>query len=193
MRTPRAAALLIAALVAALVPAPAGAGTDSLVDNGDFDVATRDIDVARLTVTYDGRGARATLRMKDLRKQKRLRILVSFQNQEVHDTFYPYYGNFIEFRINAKRKQRVVNWVVNPTFDDYTPQRCRGIKVKADYDKDKLVYRLPNRCARYLTTVGYIDSYASARKYTRGHWDEGSPANSTGDWFDTTYGLHIDR
>ena len=111
---------------------------------------------------------------------KRLRIFVSFQNQEVHDTFYPYYGNFIEFRINEKKKQRVVNWAVNPALDDYTRQKCRGVKVKADYDKDLLVYKLPGRCAGYLQNVGYIDSYASARKFKPSHWDDGSPADYDG-------------
>ena len=181
--------LLAASLV--LAPLPAGADTESLVDNSDFDVPTKAIDIKELVVTYNGGGARAKLRFKDLEKTKRIRIFVSFQNQEVHDTFYPYYGNFIEFRINEKKKQRVINWVVNPALDDYTAHKCSGVKVKADYDKDVLVYKLPGHCAGYLQNVGYIDSYASARKYRPSHWDQGSPANSTGDWFDTTYGLHI--
>ena len=194
MRTSPVAPILGVLLTAslALAPLPAGAETESLVDNSDFDVPTRDIDITELTVTYNGGGARAKLRFKDLRKAKRIRIFVSFQNQEVHDTFYPYYGNFIEFRINEKKKQRVINWVVNPALDDYTKEKCNGVKVKVDYDKDLLVYKLAGRCARYLSNVGYIDSYASARKYTPSHWDDGSPADSTGDWFDTTYGLHID-
>ena len=146
-------------------------------------------------MTYNGSGARAKLRFKDLEKTKRLRLFVSFQNQEVHDTFSPVLRQLP--RVPHQREEEAAGHQLGGrtrrAFDGYTREKCRGIKVKADYDKDLLVYKLPGRCAGYLQNVGYIDSYASARKFKPSHWDEGSPANSTGDWFDTTYGLHVER
>ena len=65
--------------------------------------------------------------------------------------------------------------------------------VKADYAKDRITYKVPNRCAGFDLARGYVDTYASARKYKPAHWDEGSPASSTGDWFDTTYDLVVPR
>jgi hypothetical protein len=181
------------ALLTTTLAGPSYAGTNAIVDNGDYDVPHRDIDMHKLKVTYDAKGVRATLSMKDLRKRKRLRIFVAFTTRPSDDPFAPVYGNFVEFRLNAKGKKRVVNWVINPALTDYTPEKCAGVKVKPNYDRDKLKYKVPNRCIRFDLNRGYVDSYASARKYTPGHYDEGSPANSTGDWFDTTYDLRTPR
>jgi hypothetical protein len=147
-----------------------------------------------LTVTYNSKGASAKLRFKDLRKQKRLRLFVQFFNKPSDDPFAPVHGNFLEFRINEKGKIRKVNWVIDPddAFDGYHAEKCRGIKMKADFDKDVITYKLPNRCSRFLDGRGYISSYASTRKFTKAHWDEGSPADTTGDWFDTTYDVRVE-
>jgi hypothetical protein len=199
MRIARPAARGVAALLACLSLAapstlsPAYAGTRTLHDNSDYDVPTRDIDMAKLKVTYDGKGVRATVTMKDLRRTDRIRIFVAFLTRPTDDIDAPEYGNLVEFRLDEHRRQKVVNWVVNPDYDDYSKQKCRGIKVKADYDKERLTYKVPNRCVRFDFARAYVDSYASARKYKPQHWDEGSPANSTGDWFDTTYDLVTPR
>ena len=137
----------------------------------------------------------AKLRFKELRKQKRLRLFVQFFNRPNDDIFAPTYGNFLELRINEKRKIRRVNWVIDPDdeFDGYHAEKCRGIKMKADFDKDLITYKLPNRCSRFLDGRGYIFSYASTRKFKATHWDDGDPALTTGDWFDTTYDLRVER
>src|SRR3954453_20889477 len=125
---------LTAALVAAtlLIPAaPSYACTRMLHDNSDYDVPTRDIDIARLKVTYDGKGVRATITMKDLRKKKRLRIFVGMVTRvSDEDPNSPEVGHLIELRLNEHRKQKVVNWVANPVNTDYAVERCRGVEVK---------------------------------------------------------------
>src|SRR4051794_16302857 len=188
---------LTAALVAAtlLIPAaPSYAGTRVLHDNSDYDVPTRDIDMATLKVTYDGKGVRATITMKDLRKKKRLRIFVGMVTRvDDADPLSPEFGNFVEFRLDEHRRQRVVGWVAAVGSDDYVVERCRGVKVRADYEKDTLTYVVPNRCARFDLGRGYVDTWASARKFKAAHWDEGSPSQSTGDWFDTTSDLVVHR
>jgi hypothetical protein len=189
------AGLLLGSLLAVpLASTPAYAGTRTLHDNSDFDVATRDIDMTKLKVTYDGKGVRATITMKDLRKKKRLRIFVGMVTR-VDDTNpnSPEFGNFVEFRLNEHRKQKVVDWVTTPTTGGYLVEKCSGVKVRANYKRDTLKYTVPNRCARFDLARGYVDTWASARKYRPGSWDEGSPANSTGDWFDTTYDLVVQR
>lgn len=189
------AGLLLGSLLAVpLASTPAYAGTRTLHDNSDYDVPTRDIDMAKLKVTYDGKGVRATITMKDLRKKKRLRIFVGMVTRvDDTDPNSPEFGNFVEFRLNEHRKQKVVDWVTTPATTGYVIEKCSGVKVKANYKKDTLKYKLPNRCARFDLARGYVDTWASARKYTPGSWDEGSPANSTGDWFDTTYDLVVQR
>jgi hypothetical protein len=178
---------------AALVTADL-AGTRTLHDDDDYDVLTRDIDMAKLKVTYDGKGVRATITMKDLRKKKRLRIFVGMVTRaDDADPNSPEFGNFVEFRLNEHRRQKVVGWVSALANDDYVVEKCPGIKVKADYERDTLKYQVPNRCARFDLARGYVDTWASARKYRPAHWDDGSPANSTGDWFDTTYDLVVQR
>jgi hypothetical protein len=165
-----------------------------LQDNDDYDVLTRDIDMRKLKVTYDGKGVRATITMKDLRKKKRLRIFVGMVTRaDDADPNSPEFGNFVEFRLNEHRRQKVVGWVAALANDDYVVEKCAGIKVRANYRTDKLKYKVPNRCARFDLARGYVDTWASARKYTRASWDEGSPANSTGNWFDTTYDLVVQR
>ena len=195
MRFSRIVAMLgVAVLLPVLLPAPAQAGRETLQDNSAYDVPHRDIDMTSLTVTYNSKGASAKLRFKDLRKQKRLRLFVQFFNKPSDDPFAPVYGNFLELRINAKGKIRKVNWVIDPddAFPGYHAEKCRGIKMKPDFDKDVITYKLPNRCSRFLDGRGYISSYASTRKFTKAHWDEGSPADTTGDWFDTTYDLRVE-
>ena len=189
------AALLLGSLLAVpLASAPAYAGTSVLHDNDDYDVLTRDIDMAKLKVTYDGKGVRATITMKDLRKKKRLRIFVGMVTRvDDTDPNSPEFGNFIEFRLNEHRKQKVVDWVTTPATNGYVIEKCSGVKVKANYKRDTLKYKLPNRCARFDLARGYVDTWASARKFTRATWDEGSPAQHTGDWFDTTYDLVVLR
>jgi hypothetical protein len=194
MRCARPVAVVAALQVLLALAGPAAyAGTRVLHDNSDYDVPARDIDIAKLKVTYDGKGARATLTMKHLRKAKRLRIFVAFLTRPSDDPDAPEYGNFVELRLDRHAHTKVVNWLVDPAYGDYTPRRCRGIKVRADFEKDTIDYRVPNRCAHFDLARGYVDTYASARKYTRAHWDDGSPANSTGDWFDTTYDLAVTR
>ena len=61
------------ALLTTTLAGPSYAGTNAIVDNSDYDVPHRDIDMHKLKVTYDAKGVRATLSMKDLRKRKRLR------------------------------------------------------------------------------------------------------------------------
>jgi len=195
MRFSRIVAMLgVAVLLPVLLPAPAQAGRETLQDDSAYDVPHRDIDMTSLTVTYNSKGASAKLRFKDLRKQKRLRLFVQFFNKPSDDPFAPVYGNFLELRINAKGKIRKVNWVIDPddAFPGYHAEKCRGIKMKPDFDKDVITYKLPNRCSRFLDGRGYISSYASTRKFTKAHWDEGSPADTTGDWFDTTYDLRVE-
>ena len=195
MRFSRIVAMLgVAVLLPVLLPAPAQAGRETLQDNSAYDVPHRDIDMTSLTVTYNSKGASAKLRFKDLRKQKRLRLFVQFFNKPSDDPFAPVYGNSLELRINAKGKIRKVNWVIDPddAFPGYHAEKCRGIKMKPDFDKDVITYKLPNRCSRFLDGRGYISSYASTRKFTKAHWDEGSPADTTGDWFDTTYDLRVE-
>ena len=73
------------------------------------------------------------LRFKDLQKKKRLRLFVQFFNKPNEDPFSPTYGNFLELRINEKRKIRRINWVFGPDdeFEGYHAEKCRGIKMKA--------------------------------------------------------------
>jgi hypothetical protein len=194
MRISRTAAFLLAASLA-LVPAPAHAGRETVQDTTEFDVPHKDIDMKSLTVTYNSKGAVAKLRFKDLRKQKRLRLFVQFYNQPNDDQFSPRYGNFLELRINEKGKIRRVNWEFGPedTIDGYHRVKCRGIKITPDFDKNVITYKLPKRCAHFLADRGYITSYASTRKFKARHWDDGDPAATTGDWFDTTPGLVIEQ
>jgi len=189
------AGLLLGSLLAVpFASSPAYAGTSTIRDNDDYDVLTRDIDMAKLKVTYDGKGVRATITMKDLRKTKRLRIFVGMVTRvDDTDPLSPEIGNFVEFRLDKHRRQKVVGWVAALANDDYVVEKCRGIKVRANYKRDTLKYTLPSRCARFDLSRGYVDTWASARKYSRASWDEGSPANSTGDWFDTTYDLVVTR
>jgi len=189
------AAVLLGSLLAVpLSSAPAYAGTGVIRDNDDYDVLTRDVDMTKLKVTYDGKGVRATITMKNLRKTKRLRIFVGMVTRaDDNDPLSPEFGNFIEFRLNEHRKQKVVGWVSALANDDYVAEKCAGVKVKANYEKDTLKYRVPNRCARFDLSRGYVDTWASARKFSAAHWDEGSPALTTGDWFDTTYDLVVRR
>lgn len=194
MRTPRLAAAIVAAALV-LLPVRADAGRETVKDTTEFDVPHPDIDMKSLTVTYNSKGAVAKLRFKDLRKQKRLRLFVQFYNQPNDDQFSPRYGNFLELRINEKGKVKRVNWGFGPDdeFEGYHAEKCRGIKIKPDFDKDVITYKLPTRCAHFLDDRGYITSYASTRKFKARHWDEGSPADTTGDWFDTTPGLVVER
>ena len=197
MRISRSAALVAIAVTVSLVASavPAHAGKETIKDSSAFDVPHRDIDMKSLTVTYNSRGAVAKLRFKDLRKTKRLRLLVQFYNQPNDDQFSPRYGNFLELRINEKGKVKRVNWEFGPedAIDGYHRVKCRGIKIKPDFAKDVITYKLPKRCAHFLDDRGYITSYASTRKFKPTHWDEGSPALTTGDWFDTTPGLVIEQ
>ena len=194
MRFPRTAALVLAASLA-VVPTPAQAGRETVQDTSDYDVPHRTIDMKSLTVSYTGKGVVAKLRFKDLRKQKRLRLFVQFYNQPDDDQFSPRYGNFLELRLTPRRKIKRVNWVFGPddAFDGYHAERCQGIKIKPNFDKDVITYRLPNKCVRFLGNRGYITSYASTRRFTASHWDDGDPAATTGDWFDTTPGLVIEQ
>jgi hypothetical protein len=194
MRFSRTAALVLAASLA-LVPAPANAGRETVKDTTEFDVPHRDIDIKSLTVAYNSKGAAAKLRFKDLRQQRRLRLFVQFYNQPNDDQFSPRYGNFLELRITDKGKIKRVNWVFGPddAFDGYHAEKCRGIKIRPNFDKDVITYKLPNRCSRFLDGRGYITSYASTRKFKARHWDAGDPAATTGDWFDTTPGLVVER
>ncbi|MDO9456903.1 hypothetical protein [Nocardioides sp.] len=185
------AAVAALALLAPLVagPSPAVAGTRSIVDNGDYDVIHRDIDMTRLKVTYRRKAVRAELRFADLRQARRLRILVSFTTRPDESLEAPTYGNFVELRLNPSRKRSVVNWVINPAYDDYRRTACLGVKAKPDYQRDVITYVVPRRCMRFDKGRGYVASYASARKYTPQDWTTGSPGASTGRWFDTTYGF----
>jgi hypothetical protein len=194
MRFPRTAAVLVAACLA-LVPAPAQAGRETVQDTTASDVPHQDIDMTSLTVTYNSKGAVAKLRFKDLRKAKRLRLFVQFYNQPNDDQFSPRHGNFLELRINDKGKIKRVNWVFGPddAFDGYHAEKCRGVKIKPDFDKDVITYKLPNRCTNFLDGRGYIVSYASTRRFKPSHWDDGDPAATTGDWFDTTPGLVVEQ
>ena len=53
----------------------------------------------------------------------------------------PEFGNFVEFRLNQHRKQKVVDWVTTPTSNGYVVEKCSGVKVKANYEKDTLRYK----------------------------------------------------
>jgi hypothetical protein len=189
------AGVLLGSLLAGpLMSSPAYAGTRVLVDNDDYDVLHRDIDMAKLKVVYDGKGVHATITMKNLKQKKRLRIFVGMVTRvDDNDPTSPEFGHLIEFRLNKRARQKVVNWVALPSNSDYVVEKCRGVKVKADYKRDTLTYKLPNRCVRFDLARGYVDTWASARKYGRASYDEGSPANSTGDFFDTTYDLVVLR
>ena len=132
--------------------------------------------------------------MKNLRKKKRLRIFVGMVTRvSDDDPASPEFGHLIEFRLNKRARQKVVNWVALPGNSDYVVEKCKGVKVKANYERDTLKYSLPNRCVRFDLARGYVDTWGSARKYARASYDEGSPANSTGDFFDTTYDLVVFR
>lgn len=196
MRISRSAKLVGLALTLSLLApaAPAQAGRETLQDDSAYDVPHRDIDIKSLTVTYNSKGASAKLRFVDLRKQKRLRLFVAFFNKPSDDPFAPVHGNFLELRINEKGKIRKVNWVIDPddAYEGYHAEKCRGIKMKPGFDKDVITYKLPNRCSRFLDGRGYISSYASTRKFKSQHWDDGDPAATTGDWFDTTYDLRVE-
>ena len=189
------AGVLIGSLLAVpLTSSPAHAGTRVQIDNDDFDVLHRDIDIDKLKVTYDGKGVRATITMKNLKRKSRLRIFVGMVTRvSDEDPNSPEFGHLIEFRLNEHRKQKVVNWVTLPTSSGYFVEKCAGVKVKANYKRDTLKYKLPNRCARFDLARGYVDTWASARKFSRASWDEGSPSLTTGDWFDTTYDLVVLR
>ena len=189
------AGVLLGSLLAVpLTSSPAHAGTRVQVDNDDFDVLHRDIDMHKLKVTYDGKGVRATITMKNLKKKSRLRIFVGMVTRvDDADPNSPEFGHLIEFRLNQKRKQKVVNWVTLPTSGGYVVEKCAGVKVKANYKRDTLKYKLPNRCVRFDLARGYVDTWGSARKFSRASWDIGSPALTTGDWFDTTYDLVVFR
>jgi hypothetical protein len=185
---------LVAVLGGPLTSAPAYAGTRVLQDNDDYDVLHRDIDMDKLKVVYDGKGVHATITMKNLKKKKRLRIFVGMVTRvSDDDPNSPEFGHLIEFRLNKRARQKVVNWVANPSNPDYVVDKCKGVKVKANYKRDTLKYTLPNRCVRFDLARGYVDTWGSARKYGRASYDEGSPANSTGDFFDTTYDLVVFR
>ena len=43
-------------------------------------------------------------------------------------------------------------------FDGYHAQKCRGIKIKPDFDKDLITYKLPNRCSNFLDGRDGIDT-----------------------------------
>jgi hypothetical protein len=189
------AGVLLGSLLAVpLTSSPAYAGTRVQHDNDDYDVLHRDIDIDKLKVTYDGKGVRATITMKNLKKKSRLRIFVGMVTRvDDVDPNSPEFGNFVEFRLNEHRKQKVVGWVSAIGNTDYVVEKCRGVKVKANYKKDTLKYKVPNRCARFDLARGYVDTWASARKFSRASWTEGSPALTTGDWFDTTYDLVVFR
>jgi hypothetical protein len=189
------AGVLLGSLLAVpLTSSPAHAGTQVQIDNDDFDVVHRDIDMHKLKVTYDGKGVRATITMKNLKKKSRLRIFVGMVTRvDDTDPNSPEFGHLIEFRLNQKRKQKVVNWVTLPTSGGYFVEKCAGVKVKANYKRDTLKYKLPNRCVRFDLARGYVDTWGSARKFSRASWDIGSPALTTGDWFDTTYDLVVYR
>jgi hypothetical protein len=189
------AGVLLGSLLAVpLTSSPSYAGTRVLHDNDDYDVLHRDIDIDKLKVTYDGKGVRATITMKDLKKKKRLRIFVGMVTRaDDNDPSSPEFGNFVEFRLNEHRKQKVVGWVAALINDDYVIEKCRGVKVKANYKRDTLKYTLPARCARFDLSRGYVDTWASARKFRPASWNEGSPSLTTGDWFDTTYDLVVQR
>jgi len=189
-----AGALLGSLLAVPLTSPPAYAGTGSLVDNADYDVPHRHIDMDKLKVTYDAKGVRATITMKNLRKTKRIRIFVGMVTRaDDNDPTSPEFGNFVEFRLDERGRQKVVGWVSALANDDYVKEKCSGVKVKANYKRDTLKYKLPNRCARFDLARGYVDTWASARKFNPGTWDEGSPSLTTGDWFDTTYDLVVLR
>jgi hypothetical protein len=189
------AGVLLGSLLAVpLTSSPSHAGTGVRVDNDDYDVLHRDIDMDKLKVTYDGKGVRATITMKDLKKKSRLRIFVGMVTRvSDDDPNSPEFGHLIEFRLNERRRQKVVNWVVLPNSAGYAVEKCAGVKVKANYKRDTLKYKLPNRCVRFDLARGYVDTWGSARKFSRSSWDEGSPALTTGDWFDTTYDLVVFR
>jgi hypothetical protein len=189
------AGVLLGSLLAVpLTSSPSYAGTGVQVDNDDYDVLHRDIDMDKLKVTYDGKGVRATITMKNLKKKSRLRIFVGMVTRvSDDDPNSPEFGHLIEFRLNERRRQKVVNWVVLPNSSGYAVEKCAGVKVKANYKRDTLKYKLPNRCVRFDLARGYVDTWGSARKFSRSSWDEGSPALTTGDWFDTTYDLVVFR
>jgi hypothetical protein len=193
MRTSRTAALLVS--LAMVSASPAVAGTVTIQDDlQSGDVPHRDINIKSLTVTYNAKGSSATLRLKDFRKVKRLRLFVGLLNYSSDDPDAPAFGNLLELRINEKGKLKRVNWVIdNEKYDDYQAQKCQGITIKPDFGKDLITYTLPKKCAHYLKGRGYIYGYASTRKFKAKHWDDGSPANSTGDWFGTTYDIRVER
>src|SRR4051794_13786975 len=87
--------LLSVPFTSVLTAAPAYAGTSTIRDNDDYDVLTRDVDMTRLKVTYDGKGVRATITMKELRRTKRLRIFVGMVTRvDDNDPLSPEVGNF---------------------------------------------------------------------------------------------------
>jgi hypothetical protein len=189
-----AAVLLGSVLAVPLTSSPAYAGTRVQIDNDDFDVLHPDIDIDKLKVTYDGKGVRATITMKNLKKKSRLRIFVGMVTRvNDADPNSPEIGHLIEFRLNEHRREKVVNWVTTPATNGYLVNTCAGVKVEANYERDTIKYTLPNRCVVFDLNRGYVDTWASARKFAKASWDEGSPALTTGDWFDTTYDLVVFR
>ena len=73
MRTSRLATLL--ASVALVAASPAVAGTVTIQDDlQSGDEPHRDINIKSLTVTYNAKGASATLRLKDFRKLSLIHI-----------------------------------------------------------------------------------------------------------------------
>ena len=104
--------LVTALLAGPLTSAPAYAGTRVLQDNDDYDVLHRDIDMDKLKVVYDGKGVHATITMKNLKQKKRLRIFVVMVTRvSDEDPLSPEFGHLIEFRLNKRAHQKVVNWV----------------------------------------------------------------------------------
>ena len=75
-------------------------------------------------------------------------------------------------------------------IDGYHAEKCRGIKMKPDFEKD-VDHLQAAEPVRALSSRAAATSSATRRpaSSSRAHWDEGSPADTTGDWFDTTYDL----
>ena len=190
------AGVLLGSLLAVpLTSSPAYAGTRVQFDNDDFDVLHRDIDMDKLKVTYDGKGVRATITMKDLEEEEPAPDLRGDGDPGVRRR-PELAGVRPPRRVPAQRAPQAEGRELGrrlPTSNGYVVEKCAGVKVKANYKRDTLKYKLPNRCARFDLARGYVDTWASARKFSRASWDEGSPAATTGDWFDTTYDLVVLR
>ena len=107
------AGVLLGSLLAVpLTSSPAYAGTRVQIDNDDYDVLHRDIDMDKLKVTYDGKGVRATITMKNLQEEEAAPDLRRHGDPGGRQRpASPEFGHLIEFRLNEHRKQKVVNWV----------------------------------------------------------------------------------